>query len=526
MTMERHVPGTIVALLAVLMVFQSQAAVRPVVAEPSLPLASGGFRFISWGDSQNEAANLTATAQQATSLNPSFTIFNGDFEQDGFRSNEMNPMVAALGGLYPRTFFVRGNHDDHVSGSATLWQNYLASAKRPLPAGITNYVPLNSTSTYLSYSFDYGNSRFIGVDVPGGQDLLTSAQVSFMDARLTDAEARGLAHAFLFFHSGEYCIANHCSCSAAADGGCTSASLVALLNKHPIVSATFHGHEHVLAWVHMSNARVPALTRSYEEFFTSPSGGVTNNPDLHPARVDYYYPSMSSSRGFASVDVNGSSFTVSFYKVGVSAPVYSRTFSRASTPRTVIYRSIAAQDGWVRESSETSGVGDIANAAAPSLILGDDASGRQYVATLSFPTAALPDNAAITSAAITLVKQSVVPLGTDPLTIFNGLIFGLRTGYFGTSSSLEPADFQTPGTIGGLSPARVVTSSTAWRIVLPPAAFPYINKTAVNGGLTQLRLRFKLDDNNDAVANYISFLSGETAVFGDRPALTITYSQP
>ena len=65
-------------------------------------------------------------------------------------------------------------------------------------------------------------------------------------------------------------------------------------------------------------------------------------------------------------------------------------------------------------------------------------------------------------------------------------------------------------------------SGTLYTITLPSAAYPYINRLATNGGLTQLRLRFKLDDNNNAIANFISFFSGDAAS-ANRPVLTITY---
>ena len=65
-----------------------------------------------------------------------------------------------------------------------------------------------------------------------------------------------------------------------------------IINNHPIVSATFHGHEHVLSWTHMDNTRVSGLTRSYEQFITSPAGGVTYNEYVYPDRVDYVYPDM------------------------------------------------------------------------------------------------------------------------------------------------------------------------------------------------------------------------------------------
>ncbi len=60
------------------------------------------------------------------------------------------------------------------------------------PAYVTNKVALNSSSDNLVYSFDYGNSIFIGLDVPGDIDNLTTDQMDFLDARLTYAESAGI----------------------------------------------------------------------------------------------------------------------------------------------------------------------------------------------------------------------------------------------------------------------------------------------------------------------------------------------
>ena len=288
------------------------------------------FRFASMGDSHVQTANFTKTVNQIKSLTPSFILFNGDLEIDGVVNTEMDPMTNILknANLYNNTFFVRGNHDDHLSGSATRWQNYFSTAARPLPAGVTNYVGINPTSTFLTYSFDYGNSRFIGLDYA---DSPTNAQYTFLDQRLTDAENKilnpNLEHAFIFFHIPEYCVeSNHCACQTVT--GCTNTTFItSIINKHPIVSATFHGHEHILGWTHMNSARVPSLTHEYEQFITSPSG-LSYAYTPYPNRLDYY--SSDISIGFGSIDVNGSSFTVNLYHVGSTTPIlaWSKTFTK------------------------------------------------------------------------------------------------------------------------------------------------------------------------------------------------------
>jgi hypothetical protein len=54
------------------------------------------------------------------------------------------------------------------------------------------------------------------------------------------------------------------------------------------------------------------------------------------------------------------------------------------------------------------------------------------------------------------------------------------------------------------------------------SGFNQINKTAT----TQLRLRFVKDDDNDAVADWLAFFSGNAPDVADRPVLAIVYYVP
>ena len=96
-------------------------------------------------------------------------------------------------------------------------------------------------------------------------------------------------------------------------------------------------------------------------------------------------------------------------------------------------------------------------------------------------------------------------------------------GFFGTASTLQAADFQAAAskTCGPFMPAPV----SNWYTIDLAAAKAYVNKLATASGLTQIRLRFKLDDNNDAVANYLSLYSGD-APAASRPQLIVTYYVP
>ncbi len=228
---------------------------------------------------------------------------------------------------------------------------------------------------------------------------------------------------------------------------------------------------------------------------------------LRPYKAGYAFTPSYRSYKRLTADAAGQSFT--------PHPIYAS-----------FYRSTGAYDGWILESGQNSKVGGTIDAADTTLRLGDDASRSRYLSILSFDTSGLPDNAVIVWATFTLTKQAVVPIGIDPLSMFQGLVFGIRHGYYGLGNSLEPYDFQALGNAGGFSPSRLTIAGPVYRIDLPPAALPYINKTTANGGLTQFRVRFKLPDNNDFVADYISFFSGDALTYTDRPALVVGYYVP
>jgi hypothetical protein len=193
-------------------------------------------------------------------------------------------------------------------------------------------------------------------------------------------------------------------------------------------------------------------------------------------------------------------------------------------PLTKVFQSTGSLDGWILESGESTSVGGSMLATGPTLILGDDAARKQYRSIVSFSTASLPDNAVIGSVTLKLRRSSVTPAASNPVSLLQGIMLDVKKGPFGSTSGLQLGDFQiAPSKIIG--PYAPSSSAGYYTITLPSTAWPYINKLSTNGGLTQLRLRFKLDDNNDAVANYISFFSGNVAA-ANRPVLTVTFHVP
>jgi hypothetical protein len=85
-------------------------------------------------------------------------------------------------------------------------------------------------------------------------------------------------------------------------------------------------------------------------------------------------------------------------------------------------------------------------------------------------------------------------------------------------------DFQAiPSAIIG--PFTVMDEGGWYTLNLPIVAKSYINRLETGDGLTQIRLRFDLDDNNNAAANFLSIFSGD-APAGSRPQLIVEYYVP
>ena len=236
---------------------------------------------------------------------------------------------------------------------------------------------------------------------------------------------------------------------------------------------------------------------------------ITRTPTITTTPAVTFTPTPTATR----------TLTLTPPPAGTSTPTPTVTITKI--PTTISLVSVGAQDGWVLESGENTNVGGTFNAAATTFNLGDDAAKKQYRGILSFNTASLPDTAVITGVTLKVKQQAIVG-GGNPVSIFQGFMADVKNGFFG-AAALQASDFQTAGsaTYGPFAPAPV----SGWYSINLTAAGPFVNKLAANSGLTQIRLRFKLDDNNNAVANYLSLYSGN-APATSQPQLVITYYVP
>jgi hypothetical protein len=290
---------------------------------------NASFRFISWGDTHfpTGLSTLSVLSVSAAGLHPAFTLYTGDLEESGFTQAGMDAWKVAMNGgvnngMSERTLPVRGNHD-LKTGDTAGWQAYFKAGSIVARVGGTNYRALTDS---LSYSFDYGNSHFIGVDVPGGAPLITAAEIAWVDRDLAVAEGRGLMHAFIYFHGPIYSANNSPCTSRPCPTDANVASFIRVLNKHPIVSATFHGHIHTSAYVHIDNTHIPEVTHPFEEFVT---GGAGARSVGCPSTYGFDY--CMGSRGFVAVDVSGPDFTVNFYPQGRNTPAKVYTFHKSGS---------------------------------------------------------------------------------------------------------------------------------------------------------------------------------------------------
>lgn len=184
------------------------------------------------------------------------------------------------------------------------------------------------------------------------------------------------------------------------------------------------------------------------------------------------------------------------------------------------FRSTGAYDGWILESGENASKGGTKDNAGTVFRLGDGTADKQYRAILSFNTTSLPDNAIITHVIVKIKKQA--PVGTDPFTILGGLKVDIQKPSFGSTLALVITDFEAAALKNAVATFGVNAVNNWYSAVLNTAGKSFVNKT----GVTQFRLRFAADDNNDNASDYMKFFSGNHSVAANRPTLIIKYYVP
>ena len=194
----------------------------------------------------------------------------------------------------------------------------------------------------------------------------------------------------------------------------------------------------------------------------------------------------------------------------------------ASEPVEATFVSIAGEDGWVRESNESSNVGGALNTTgtgAKAIRAGDHKNDSQYKSIVSFDTSSVPDGATIVSARLELTRGGNT--GTNPFGTHGTCFLNIKSGSFSDNAALEKTDFEAPA---DLVEAAVVSneggSGTTYSVDLADA-LQYVN----TAGRTQLRLSFSLDDNDDAGNDFAGFYSADNGTAARHPRLIVEYQE-
>ncbi len=181
-----------------------------------------------------------------------------------------------------------------------------------------------------------------------------------------------------------------------------------------------------------------------------------------------------------------------------------------------IFKSAGSSDGWILESGENTNRGGFLDRSSAILFIGDDKKDRQYRSILSFNTSYLPDNANITSALLKIKKQGLA--GTDPFTTHGALLLEINSNPFGSNAVLQTGDFSAAASVGTIQEQLTSQASGWFTSQLNNANLAYINSS----GITQFRLLFAKDDNDDLSADILKFYTGD-ASSENRPQLIVTY---
>lgn len=462
------------------------------------------WEFLGKVDENEDIATLVVNPSNPNII---FAGFDRDYYQGGIYRTEDggNSWVSVLPYLYVFDIEIDPNNPDVVYATG------LSSAAPPeIPAGIYKSVDSGITWQYFS------DSVFNDIEVHP-----TSPNILFGAHRLSSFPTDGI------FRS--------------EDGGVTWTQITSIRQTKIIINESNPNQMFMFGWEYNGIWRTDDGGMNWVDV-SSNLPYVISGQSIYTAIIDPLFPNtiwigLKYDGMYVSHD-NGDSWThesngMAFIGSGIygpqciSADLFEDRFSIACSGRLYVLAdriinvssisSASAYDGWVLETTETSNRGHTVNSTATTLLVGDDSLNRQYRSILSFDTSGLPDNAVITKITLNIKSQGIKGTG-DPFSLFNALLVDIVNGNF-NAPTLEGKDFQTVAGVTYEFTSPVPASN--WYTLDLSSATAFINTT----GNTQIRLRFKLDDNNNRKANYISFYSGNAST-ADRPTLVVEYYTP
>ena len=142
---------------------------------------------------------------------------------------------------------------------------------------------------------------------------------------------------------------------------------------------------------------------------------------------------------------------------------------------------------------------------------------------LSFPAPALPAQAQVAGAILTLIQSTTAPAGNPPG--LGPILVDVALAPFGDNPSLQSADWGAIFTGGTLQrPLRIVAPRAASQIQLQPGELSWVNTTS--GGRTQMRVRFTTPTSNNRMADQVQWYTANYTTATARPKLEVLYTAP
>ena len=252
---------------------RAQFTLAVILSLSCVPIAAADtWKFLVYGDSRASSGGginttiLTELANQTLNEHPAFVLFPGDLVGTGGLSifgdwkTIMLPVYNAGIGVCP----VAGNHD---VGDLTDFKRIFISPLASSPfSGASNVVIDSTTADGRSYSFNYRNALFLGLDnYANGSTSTHAVNQTFVNARLTARVAATTPLVFAFDHEPAFkpgqdtgleanAVARNAFWQSLKNAGCRE---------------FFAGHDHIYA---------------HAELLDSPSDGDANN-DVHQVVV-------------------------------------------------------------------------------------------------------------------------------------------------------------------------------------------------------------------------------------------------
>jgi len=190
-------------------------------------------------------------------------------------------------------------------------------------------------------------------------------------------------------------------------------------------------------------------------------------------------------------------------------------------PVEVTLTSIGADDGLIVESSETSETGGIIQSTlgnAVALWAGDLNNDAQAKSIVSFDTSVIPVDATVLSATLRLRRGNVG--GTNPFVTHGDCLVDAQSGGFSGDPALESSDFEAPASATAVAVLSNAAADGDWSEgVLNASGLSALNLS----GITQFRVHFQLQDNDDGSRDFISYRSGDDSDPANHPQLIVVY---